>query len=98
MTRPKAVYMALRGMLPQGGQEIACKPLLDCLCVAMTCHQGAAVAPSTLVPMPPTFPNPHIQQQFLAYQVQILHPNFPQLQDGSQHQSAVLIAQGISTC
>ena len=43
-------------MLPQGGQEIACKPLLDCLCVAMTCHQGAAVAPSTLVPMPLPFP------------------------------------------
>ena len=96
---PKDAYVALRGMIQQAGQDVACEPLLDWLRVTMTRRQGAVTTPATMVPMatPPTFPDPHVQQQFLTYRVQILHRDFPQLQAGSQHHSAVLIAQGIST-
>ena len=96
---PKDAYMVIRGMVQQAGHKVACKPLLDWLLVVLTRRQGALPTPATLVPMssPPTFPDPQVQQSFLLYRIQTLHRDFPQLQAGSQHHSAVLIAQGIST-
>ena len=95
---PRQAYLSLEGMIQQEHQEIACAPLLDWLRLTLTTRSGAQAAPITCTTpfVGPTFYNPQDQQEFLAYRVTVLHQDFPQMRPGQLHNSAVLIAQGIS--
>ena len=97
--KPKAAYLALSGLITQDGQEVACEPLLDWLRVTMTKRAGAqGASPITITsPLaPPVFLAPGNQQHFLAYRRNVMHTDFPHLQPGQLHNSAVLIADGIT--
>ena len=97
--KPRDAYQVLTGMIHQDGNDVACEPLLDWLRTTLTPRGGATPAPATCVnpPVPPMFIDPAVQQAFGDYSVQIFYHDFPQLQSRHQHQSALLIAQGIST-
>jgi hypothetical protein len=94
---PKAAYQALGGMIAQDGNTVACAPLLDWLRVTLT-RRAPNQPPRTCVdPLAsPTFATPQAQQTFMAYRLGIVHNDFPHLQPGSYHGSAVLISQGIN--
>ena len=96
---PRDAYQVLMGMIQQDGNEVACEPLLDWLRATLTLRGGAAPTPITCVApaTPPFFVDPATQQAFTDYRVQTFYRDFPQLQAGHQHQSAVLIAQGLTT-
>ena len=95
---PRQAFLALEGMIQQEHQDIACAPLLDWLRLTLTTRAGAQTAPVTCVnPLTgPAFYNPQDQQEFAAYRISVMHQDFPQLRPGQLHNSAVLIAQGIS--
>ena len=86
------------GMKPKEGQQVACSPLLDWLRVTMTKRGGQHTAPSTITSplVPPVFMTPGDQQHFLAYRRNIMHADFPHMQPGQLHNSAVLIADGLT--
>jgi hypothetical protein len=94
---PKAAYLALKGVIQQDGNEVSCSSLLDWLRVAMihpgpdtparTCHEPLVA---------PTFARPEDQQAFATYRLEILHKDLPHLQPGVHHNSAALIAHGIT--
>ena len=96
--KPRDAYQTLFGMIQQAGDEIACEPLLDWLRVTLTTRGGAAPLPATCVPLTsaPAFADLAVQQAFVTYRLGVFHSDFTHLQPGHQHQSAVLIAQGIS--
>ena len=96
--KPRAAYQTLFGMIQQAGDEIACEPLLDWLRVALTARGGPVAIPATCVPpaAAPAFADLGVQQAFVTYRLTVFHTDFNHLQPGHQHQSAVLIAQGIS--
>jgi hypothetical protein len=94
---PKAAYLALKGVIQQDGNEVACSNLLDWLRVAMT-HPGPD-APARTCHEPltaPTFARPEDQQAFAMYRLDMLHKDMPHLQPGVHHNSAALIADGIT--
>jgi hypothetical protein len=95
---PKEAYQVLWGMIQQSGQQVACEPLLDWLRVAVTHRGGANPLPVTCVApaTPPAFANPGVQQLFNSYRLGTFHTDFPHFQPGHQHNSAALIAQGLS--
>lgn len=97
---PKAAYLVLSGLIARDNQEIACAPLLDWVRTALTRRGGAAGGPHPVtccVPLvPPAFMNPRDQQAFAAYRLEVLHTDFPHLRPGTHHNSAILIAQGIT--
>jgi hypothetical protein len=95
---PRQAFLALEGMIQQEHQEIACAPLLDWLRLTLTARAGAQPSPITCTTpfTMPAFYNPQDQQEFLAYRISVLHQDFPQLRPGQLHNSAVLIAQGLS--
>ena len=95
---PRAAYLTVLGMAQQAGEDVACEPLLDWLRVTLTLRGGAAPTPATCVPppAPPAFADLAVQQAFVSYRLSVFHSDFIHLQPGHQHQSAVLIAQGIS--
>ena len=95
---PRAAYQTLVGMIQQNGDDIACEPLLDWLRVTLTLRGGAAPLPATCVlpAAPPVFADLAVQQAFIVYRLSVFHADFNHLQPGHQHQSAVLIAQGLS--
>jgi hypothetical protein len=94
----KQAFLALEGMIQHENQEIACAALLDWLHLTLTLRAGAQQSPITCtLPLTgPIFYSPLDQQDFLAYRISILHHDFPQLHPGQLHNSAVLIAQGLS--
>jgi hypothetical protein len=97
--KPKAAYLALSGLITRDNQDVACGPLLDWLRTTLTRRAGAAGPnPATCnVPLvPPPFVNPQDQQAFATYRLNVLHSDFPHLRPGLHHNSAVLIAQGIT--
>jgi hypothetical protein len=96
--KPKDAYIALNGLIAQEGQQVACAPLLDWLRVALTKRAGQHGAPITMTNplVPPVFVTPGHQQHFLAYRRNIVHTDFPHMQPGQLHNSAVLIADGIT--
>jgi len=97
---PKEAFLALEGRIRQENQEIACAPLLEWLRVALTQRGTVAnvLPPATCLPpfVGPAFLNPNDLQGFMSYRLSILHADFPTLQPGNMHNSAVLIAQGIA--
>jgi len=95
---PRAAYQVLHGMVHQAGHEVACEPLLDWLRATLTKRGGANPQPVTYVPpaAPPAFASPQIQQAFATYRLGIFQADFPHLQPGHYHNSAALIAQGIT--
>lgn len=94
---PKAAYVGLMGMIQQDGNEVACAQLLDWLRVTLT-HRGPGQPARTChEPLaPPTFMRPENQQAFATYRLGVLHNDFPHMQPGMHHNSAALIAQGIT--
>jgi hypothetical protein len=96
---PREAYNVLSGMIQQDGHNVACEPLLDWLRVTLVRRAGATITPATQVdmPTPPAFRDPQVHQKFNEYRVQVLQRDFPHMLTGAQHQSAALIAQGIST-
>lgn len=96
---PKAAYNVLLGMITQDGNEVACASLLDWLRVTLT-HRGPGPQdPARTCHKPlasPTFIRPEDQQAFASYRLEILHKDLPHLQPGVHHNSAVLIAQGLT--
>ena len=95
---PRQAFLALEGMIQQEHQEVACAPLLEWLRLTLTTRTGAQASPITCTTpfVGPAFYNPQDQQEFLAYRISVLHQDFPHLRPGQLHNSAVLIAQGIS--
>ena len=91
-------YLAIKGLVQQAEDEVACEPLLDWLRATLTLRGGANPLPVTVVHPtgPPLFANPHTQQAFAAYRLSVFHQDFLHFQPGHQHQSAALIAKGIS--
>lgn len=95
--RPKEAYRALKGMIQQDGNEVACAELLDWLRVTTT--KRAPGQPPRTVQAPlaaPVFANPGDQQAFAAYRLELMHRDLPSTQPGVHHNSAALIAQGIT--
>lgn len=94
---PRAAYAVLKGMIQQDGNEVACAQLLDWLRVTMTHRAPGLPARTCHEPLaPPAFVRPEDQQAFAAYRLDLLHKDFPHLQPGVHHNSAALIAQGIT--
>ena len=95
---PRDAYQTLYGMIQQAGDEIACEALLDWLRVALTLRGGVVPLPATCVPpaSSPIFADLAVQQAFVTYRLSVFHTDFNHMQPGHQHQSAVLIAQGLS--
>lgn len=97
---PKTAYNVLLGLITQDGNEVACAPLLDWLRVTLT-HRGPGPAQDPArtchKPLsPPAFVRPEDQQAFATYRLEILHRDLPHIQPGVHHNSAVLIAQGLT--
>lgn len=94
---PKAAYQALQGMVQQDHNEVACGPLIDWLRATLV-RCGALQTPRTCSkPLAtPTFVQPQDQQAFSVYHLGIVHVDFPQLNPTMPHNSAVLIAQGLT--
>ena len=95
---PKDAYLALNGMIQQDGNTVACEPLLDWLRTSLT-RRGAGLTPRTVVtPLAaPVFHDPQDQHDCTTYRVGLMHRDLPHTLPGVQHNSAVLIAQGISS-
>lgn len=100
---PKAAYQVLYGMITQAGDEVACKPLLDWLRVALTKQEkcGGALPPATCVApvTSPVFSSPQVQQAFMTYRVGIFHYDFPHFLLRSRQQDdsgTALIAQALT--
>lgn len=95
---PKAALLAVRGMLTTNGDADACKPLLDWLRVTVVRYAADQWARTVVTPpVPPTFTTPNVQQDFARYRLGLLHRDIPGTQPGMVHQSAQVIAQGITT-
>jgi hypothetical protein len=94
---PIQAYTLLHGMITQDGNAVACAPLLDWLRTTLT-RRAVLDFPRTCVePLStPTFQSPLDQQGFSSYRLGIFHQDFPHLTPGNHHNSAVLIAQGIT--
>jgi len=97
---PKEAFLPLDGRVRQEHLEVSCGPLLEWLRVAVT-QRGTAAnpqPPATCLPpfAGPMFLNPQDLQGFISYRLSILHADFPNLQPGNMHNSAVLIAQGLA--
>jgi hypothetical protein len=98
--KPREAYAVLLGMVQQDGQEVACEPLLDWLRLTLTLPGGNALAMPVTCTLPasaPSFANPQVQQTFSLYRQSIFHADFPHLLPGHPHQSAALIAQGLTS-
>jgi len=95
---PKEAFLALSGMIQQDGNTVACEPLLDWLRTTLT-RRAAGLPPRTVVtPLSsPVFQDPQDQHDCTAYRLGIMHRDLPHTVPGVQHNSAVLIAQGISS-
>lgn len=96
--RPRDAYTTLHGIISQGGQEIACEPLLDWLRVALT-RRAQDALPRTVVPplLVPMYAPPDVHQVFLAYRRDIAHRDLPLLSTSAQAQGAQVIANSLST-
>jgi hypothetical protein len=94
---PKAAYLSISGMIHQDGNEVACAPLLEWLRHTVT-RRAPNMPPITCSPplTTPPFLNPQDQQAFSMYRSGIVHQDLPLLMPGVTHNSAVLIAQGIT--
>jgi hypothetical protein len=93
---PRAAYLALSGMIHQDGNEVACEPLLHWLRVAMTRRAAGQMPRTCLRPLVTlAFVNPLDQQGFGDYRARIAQDDIPPLRPGMQHNSALLITQGI---
>jgi hypothetical protein len=96
--KPRAAYQIIYGMVQQAGHQVACEPLLDWIRLTLTKRGGVNPLPVTCVlpASPPAFASPETQQAFSTYRLGIFQADFPHFQPGHQHNSAALIAQGIS--
>ncbi len=95
---PKDAFLAITGLIQQDGNTVACEPLLDWLRTTLT-RRGAGLTPRTVVtPLAaPVFHDPQDQHECTTYRIGLMHRDLPHTLPGVQHNSAVLIAQGISS-
>jgi hypothetical protein len=95
---PRAAYLAISGMVNQDNNGVACDELLAWLQTSLV-RRGAGQQPRTSGPPlgTLTFLDPQLQQAFTSYCLALAQQDVPQLQPGMHHNSAIMIAQGIST-